>query len=36
MFNYLKGTIKFIDAKGITLDVNDVGYQVVAPNPQGI
>lgn len=33
MFNYLKGTIKFIDAKSITLDVNDVGYQVVAPNP---
>jgi Holliday junction DNA helicase RuvA len=33
MFNYLKGTVKHIDAKGIALDVHDVGYQIVPPNP---
>lgn len=33
MYNYLKGTVKAIEAKNLTLDVNDVGYQIVAPNP---
>jgi len=33
MFNYLKGTVKAIEAKHLTLEVNDIGYQIVAPNP---
>jgi Holliday junction DNA helicase RuvA len=33
MFNYLKGTVKIIEAKHLTLEVNDIGYQIIAPNP---
>lgn len=33
MYNYLKGTVKAIDAKNLTLDVQGIGFQIVAPNP---
>ncbi len=33
MYNYLKGIIKEIEPDKITLDVHDVGYQIISSNP---
>lgn len=33
MYSYIKGTIKIIDPKGITIDNHDIGYFCVVPNP---
>jgi len=33
MYNYLIGTVTEIFPNQITLDVNDIGYQVLTPNP---
>jgi len=33
MFNYLNGTVTDIYPNQITLDVNNIGYQVLTPNP---
>jgi len=33
MYSYIKGTIKIIDPKGITVDNHEIGYFIVVPNP---
>lgn len=33
MYNYIKGTITDINAKGITIETNGIGYQIYTPNP---
>jgi len=33
MYSYLKGTITEIEPDKITLEVHDVGYHIIAPNP---
>ncbi len=33
MYNYIQGTIKGVDPKGITLDNSGIGYHIVPPNP---
>ena len=33
MYNYIQGSIKGVDPKGITLDHSGIGYHIVPPNP---
>lgn len=33
MYNYIKGTITDINAKSITLECNNIGYNLYTPNP---
>jgi Holliday junction DNA helicase RuvA len=33
MYHYLKGLVTEVHPQGITLDVNDIGYYIIPPNP---
>ncbi len=33
MYSYFKGTVKEIEPTNITLEVNEVGYRIITPNP---
>ncbi len=33
MFDYIKGTIQYIDSKQVVIDNQGIGYQVICPNP---
>lgn len=33
MYSYIKGTIEIVEPNKITIEANDIGYEIITPNP---